>query len=81
MGALSNKTFRIVGPEGFEKTFEGGEVWLPTLPHRTNFEVYTTGKWLGTIKNPTGSDNDVLIIHLAIKSDWWEPAASSVTMR
>lgn len=75
-GAISTKSVRVMGPESFEENFKTGEVWLPILAREYKYEVYErdTGKRLGRITNRTGSDDEVVVIHIETKCDYWEPA-------
>lgn len=79
-GVISKRTVRIVGPGGFEENFNTGEIWLPIQSRELKYEVYErdSGKRLGRITNPSGSDDAVIVIDMETESVRWLPVGHSI---
>lgn len=51
---------------------DADQVRLPVFPYPKEYEVYDSGKWLGHINNPSGSENEVIVIDIEVTSKYWE---------
>ena len=48
------------------------QVRLPVSSYPEEYEVYDSGKWLGRINNPSGTENEVIVIDIEVASKYWE---------
>jgi hypothetical protein len=67
-------------PPRVVKTFKMGKILLPILHCEYKYEVneLESGKWLGRITNPPGTDGEVIVIDMGIASDYRERTGSSL---
>ena len=71
-GAILNRQLHVVGPQGFDQMCDAEQVRLPVSSYPEEYEVYDSGKWLGRINNPSGTENEVIVIDIEVPSKYWE---------
>lgn len=74
---MVSDSLKVVGPDGYKKSFETGELDLPQFREKSRFAIYAGDgprKLLGTFIWLGYQTNEVFMVHIEQKTEFWEPA-------